>query len=155
MFVTTVTRKTKLQTKNWGVWWRHNIFPSKKTLKCFFLTAFLPFWGHWRWSLTQLYKAGSITGWVASSLQFSMWAHLGFGTLLKGNLALLWRCSGTFPYQNTFHALGLDLKPSTSQSSPHKTELPLPLTLKWSRFSFVSIYRSQNPVYWYFNEIKV
>lgn len=41
-------------------------------------------------------KAGSTPGWITSSSQGPMWA--GSGTLLKGTMALLWRCYGTSPY---------------------------------------------------------
>lgn len=89
--------------------------------------------------------------WVASSIQSPMWALGGGGacwgiTLLKGVLAVLWRCPGTaLYYQNIFlSTLGLESR-TLSFLSLLQTELPLaPTTLI---FSFITLPKFLYPVF--------
>lgn len=58
-------------------------------------------------------------------LQFIMGPHMsicGFNILLKGALAVLQRCFGTFPYyQNSFHVFSvLGLEPGTFSAVPNR-----------------------------------
>lgn len=46
-------------------------------------------------------KAGYASDWLTCSLQYCV-SNCLFSNLLKGTSALPRRCSGTFPYQNTF-----------------------------------------------------
>lgn len=77
-------------------------------------------------------KSGYTPGRVATSSQGSTGHFWGFCTLLKGTLAVLWRCSGTSSATCTpFNLLPASQtwtkKPSPSQPSPLQTALPPPL----------------------------